>query len=171
MPCHVFSGSCSLCPWCGEEECPYLHVHDNDKRYWVYVSDRKGSYHEVYKNVDTVEEAIEVVKEMAKKKKWAKKYLYSLDFKEGEKAVPHYLPYVDLAITDGEHSWGTEINLLINTEDGSIYYYDIWKTHFHDIPYDHEPRHIEIIKPWDEKLEFIRLQDLPWWPEEFKNRK
>ena len=54
MPCSVFGGSCSLCPWCGEEYCPHFHDHDNDKRYWVYVTDREESCLDLLANLDTL---------------------------------------------------------------------------------------------------------------------
>lgn len=176
MACSVFGGSCSLCPWCGEEQCPHFHDHDNDKRYWVYANDREGSYLIPIGNFDTKKEVVAFVKKLVNRK-WAKKYRWS--FKAGEKTrkgwkcIDEYLPLVGITITDGECSWNDDISLLINTEDKTIHYYDIWRTKFNDHPDVGEPRHIELVKKWDGKLKFTDHRELPWFPtpEEWEARR
>ena len=156
MACSVWGGSCSLCPWCGEEHCPHFHDHDNDKRYWVYATDHTQGAHDLQTNVDTIEEAIASVKKLAKKH-WSYKFEWD--------------GYVELTITDGEYSWYTAVNLLIDTRDGSIYYYNIWKNSYVDLP--NKPKNIAIVKPWDGKLDFIYMKELPWYPtpEEWEARR
>ena len=176
MPCHVFSGSCSLCPWCGEEQCPHLHDHDHDKKYWVYATDREESCHVKMANLDTKKEVVSFVKKLVNKR-WGKNFkvaqLINTDEIRGHqyKIERTSVPYVELTITDSIYGWYNSVDLLINTEEKAIYYYDKWKTEFSPYINEHQKLHVEIIKPWDEKLEFIPMQELPWYPAEFKNRK
>ena len=166
MPSRKFSGSWSLCPWCGEEYCPHLHDDDNKKRYWVYATDRAGGYHCMQKTFDKKEDIVPFVKSLVNKK-WSKKYRYSFTAKEetakGWKGETELLPWVELTITDGEYSWYDSVDLLINTEDKTIWYYNKWKTNFSHFS-ARDPRNIELIKEWDGKLDFIKMQELPWYP-------
>ena len=171
MPCRIYSGSCSLCPWCGDETCPYYHEHDNDKRYWVYATDRKESCHVLLANLNTKKEVVEFVKNLVNKK-WAKKYRFAFTGTEkkpngGWKGGPEYLPWVEITISEGEYSWYNDVDLIINTDEKKIYYYNIWKTEFYELPGE-RGRNIELVKEWDRKLKFINMEDLPWYPEEFK---
>ena len=162
MPCNVFGGSCSLCPWCGEEQCPHYHDHDNDKRYWVYATDREGGFHVMQANLDTKKEVIAYVKKLVNKK-WAKKYKWAYNCQEvGKRCENEYLPWVELTITDGEYSWYDSVDLLINTEEKTIWYFDKWRTKFHEHPDEH--RNIELVKKWDGKLNFVDMRELPWYP-------
>jgi hypothetical protein len=113
----------------------------------VYATDHTLGAHVRQSNVDTIEKAIASVKKLAKKH-WSYKYEWD--------------GYVELTITDGEYSWYTAVNLLIDTRDGSIYYYNIWKNSYVDLP--NNPKNIAIVKPWDEKLDFIYMMELPWYP-------
>ena len=169
MACSVFSGSCSLCPWCGEERCPHFHDHDNDKKYWVYATDRENCYHILLANLNTKKEVVEFVKKLVNRK-WGKnyrvaRYIDKRVVKRGlYKVEREYLPYVALTITNGKYSWYDSVDLLINTEDKTISYYDKWTTKFY--PYVDEGQSIvvKIIKPWDGKLNFIKMEELPWYP-------
>ena len=171
MACSVFGGSCSLCPWCGERYCPYFNDEVDNRRYWVYAVDRKGGYEVEQAGFKTKKEVVAYIKKLVNRK-WAKKYQYSFTAKEkvanGWKVETEYLPLVELTITDGGCNWNSDISLLINTEDKSIHYYDIWKTKFNHHPDMGEPRHIELIKVWDGKLKFTDHRELPWYPAEWK---
>ena len=176
MPCRIYSGSCSLCPWCGDETCPHLHDDDNrnKKKYWVYATDRKGSYHILQANLKTKKEAVAFVNKLVNKN-WAKKYRYAFTGESekpngGWKGKADYLPWVEITITDGEYSWYDDVDLIINTDEKKIYYYNIWKTNFYDLPGE-RTRNVELIKEWDGKLNFTKMEELPWYPEEYrKNR-
>lgn len=170
MPCSVFSGSCSLCPWYGEEHCPYFHDHKNDKRYWVYVTNREESYLDLLANLDTKKEVIEFIKTLTKRK-WAKKYRVAhLIDKRVKTKGPYYkvervyTPYVELTITDGEYSWYTSVRLLLNTKDNTLSYYNQWTTSFFPYVDENQKINVEIIKPWDERLKFVDIKTLPWHP-------
>ena len=169
MACSVFGGSCSLCPWCGEKYCPHFNDEVDNKRYWIYANDRRGSYLVPIGNFNTKKEVVTFIKGL-ESRKWKNKYRYSFAAKEktsnGWKCETEYLPWIGITITDGEYNWSNDISLLINTEDNIIYYYDIWKTNFNNYP--DEPRHIELIKKWDNKLKFINHKELPWYPTEWK---
>lgn len=173
MSCEICSGSCSLCPWCGEEQCPHLHDHDNDKRYWVYATDRKKSCHVLQANLNSKKEAIDFVKKLVNKK-WAKEFCWAWTAKEktarGWKGEDEYLPWVELTITDGKYSWYNDVDLIINTDEKKIYYYNIWKTEFYDLPGE-RTRNVELIKEWDGKLNFTKVEELPWYPEKYKKNR
>lgn len=166
MACSVWGGSCSLCPWCGDERCPHLHDDDDKKRYWVYATDRHGSYHIMQGTFDHKKDIVPFIKKLVNKK-WAKKYRWAWFAKEktakGWKGEDEYGPWVELTITDGEYSWYTSVDLLINTEDKTIWYYNKWKTSFHQFT-PGKPLDIELIKKWDGKLNFVDMRELPWYP-------
>ena len=174
MACSVFSGSCSLCPWCGEDYCPHAHDHDNDKRYWVYATNRKESCHILLANLNTKKEVIAYMKNLVNRK-WGKNYK-RVEYIDGRvvrrnhmyKAESSECPYVEITITDGEASWNNSIDLLINTEDKTISYYNIWKTQFYARVDKGEEIKVEIVKPWEGRLNFIDMRDLPWYPAEWK---
>lgn len=171
MPCEIVAGSCSLCPWCGEEQCPHLHDNNrrSNKRYWVYATDRRNGYHVRLRTFNDKEDVIAYVKTLVDRK-WGKDYMYAEKIDRSETVRGHYkfdevrVPYVEITITDGEHSWYDSVDLLINTDGKTISYYNKWKTDFHPYVDKHQKMNVEIIKPWDEKLEFINMRDLPWYP-------
>lgn len=179
MPCNVFGGSCSLCPWCGEEQCPHYHDHDNDKRYWIYATDRKESCHVLQANLNTKKEVIAFVKKLVNKK-WGKNYkrVENIDGRAVRRngfyqTEVNEVPWVEITITDGEYSWYDSVRLIINTDEKKIYYYNIWKTEFHARVDKGEETHVELIKEWDGKVNFIKMQELPWYPtpEEWEARR
>lgn len=175
MPCSVFGGSCSLCPWCGEDYCPNAHDHNNDKRYWVYATDRKESCHILLANLNTKKEVIAYVKKLVNRK-WGKNYkrVEHIDGRVTKrnglcKSEASEVPWVEITITEGgKYSWGTAISLFINTEDKSVWYGNIWKTRFYAWVDKGEEVHVETVKPWDDRLNFIDMRDLPWYPAEWK---
>ena len=175
MACSVFGGSCSLCPWCGEERCPHFHDHDNDKKYWVYATDRENSAHHLLANLNTKKEVVEYVKKLVNRK-WGKNYRVAerIDRRvvRGRlyKTERVYLPYVELTITNGEYSWYDSVDLLINTEDKTISYYNKWTTEFYPYIEKGEEINVEIIKPWDNKLKFTEHTELPWYPAELNGK-
>lgn len=156
MACSVFGGSCSLCPWCGERCCP--HFHDNDKRYWVYATDRENSCLNVLANLNTKKEVVEFVKKLVNRK-WGKNYRVAQHIdkrvvkRDMYKVVREYLPYIELTITNDDDD---SVDLLINTENKTISYYDKLATEFY--PYVDEGQSIVVktIKEWDGKLDFIK---------------
>lgn len=158
MPCKKFSGSCSLCPW-SEGNCPYPRK--STKRYWIYADDRVNHFLTVMGCFDGVEEVIDKLNDL-KNKKWERRYRLAFDFIPNSKATECLLPYVSLIVTDGEANWNTNVALLVDVKEHALYYYDEWHTNFDTEP--DKPRHIEIIKPWDEKLEFIDCFSLPYHP-------
>ena len=177
MACSVFYGSCSLCPWCDDKRCPYFCSYENSsKRYWVYATDRENSCHVFLANFDTKESAITFVKKLINRK-WSKNYrtVQYIDrriIKNNKYNIKRdYIPFVELTITDGEYSWYNAVNLLINTENKTISYHNIWTTKFYPYVDKKEKINIEIIKPWDEKLEFINMKELPWFPTKLKTNK
>ena len=147
MACSVWGGSCSLCPWCGEKQCPHFNDHDNDKRYWVYATDREESCHTLLANLNTKKEVVEFVKKLVNRK-WGKNYRVAQRIdkrvvkRDMYKVEREYLPYVELTITDGEYSWYDSVDLLINIEDKTISYYDKWATNFY--PYVDEEGDIAV---------------------------
>lgn len=160
MACKIYCGSCSLCPWCCTETCPHYHDHDNDKRYWVYVTDRKDSCYDLLFNVNTKKEIKEILKNLKSGKydsKFKQKHKYCCDLGEGKihpkkgykyypNAKVYYLPLIEITITDGEYSWYNAIRLLYNIEIKSLDYYEN-----KGITYTGKA---EIIKEWDDKIMF-----------------
>lgn len=169
MACSVFGGSCSLCPWCDEERCPHFHDHDNDKKYWVYATNREESTLHLLANLNTKKEVVEFVKKLVNRK-WGKNYRVAqyIDRRKNKVENREYLPYIELTITDGEYSWYDSVNLLINTEDKTISYYNEWKTEFYPCIDKGQEVNVEIIKKWDNKLKFTEHRELPWYPAEWK---
>lgn len=157
MACEISRGSCSLCPYCATESCPHYHDHDNDPRYWVYITDRRNSYLiPIFKsnNLKEVKEFL-LSNKIKNKTNWAKKYTYSVIL--GEKVKNCYpnakyisFPYVEFTITDGRINWYTSINLALSLEEHKFYYYDKYKS---DIKYGQK---IVLEKSWNKKLKFER---------------
>ncbi len=161
MPCGIFSGSCSLCPWCGENACPYHNdVFKKEKRFWLYAVDRENSELIVQGKYDTREEVVARINKLVNRE-WPKKYRVAMDIdtskpiKRGSYEVTRvYVPYVQLEITDGEDNWNKQINLLLNTETKELSYYDRQKTKFYAYVDRGEERHIELGKKWNGKIVF-----------------
>ena len=168
MACSVWGGSCSLCPWC-EEGCPHSHNQDNDKRYKVYATNREKNSLTLLVSLNTKGEVVEFVKKLINRK-WGKNYRVAKRIdkrvvkKDMYKVKREYLPYVELVIADEKLSWHNVIDLLINTEDKTISYYDIWATEFYPYVDEGQDVAVKIIKPWDEELNFIDMRELPWYP-------
>ena len=103
-------------------------------------------------------------------RKWGKNYRVAKRIdkrvvkKDMYKVKREYLPYVELVIADEKLSWHNVIDLLINTEDKTISYYDIWGTEFYPYVDEGQDVVVKIIKPWDEELNFIDMRELPWYP-------
>jgi hypothetical protein len=157
MACEISRMSCSLCPYCATESCPHYHDHDNDPRYWIYITDRRNSYLiPIFKSNDLKEVKEFLLSNKIKNKtNWAKKYIYSVIL--GEKVKNRYpnakdisFPYVEFTITDGEINWNTSVNLTLSLEEHKFYYYDKYES---DIKYGQK---IALEKPWDKKLKFKR---------------
>ena len=155
MACEISLMSCSLCPYCATENCPHYHDDDNCPRYWVYITDRKGSYLDsIFENnsLKKVKEFLSSSK-IQNKTNWAKKYTYSIIL--GEKVDNRYpksknisFPYVEFTITDGRVNWNTAVRLVLSLEEHKFYYYNNYKS---DIKYG---QNIVLEKLWDKKLKF-----------------
>ena len=147
--------SCSLCPYCATESCPHYHDHDNDPRYWVYITDRRNSYLISIFKSDSLKEVKEFLlsNKIQNKTNWAKKYTLSTIL--GKKVRNRYpnaknisFPYVEFTITDGEVNWNTSVKLVLSLDEHKYYYYSPYDS---DIKYEQK---VAIMGPWDEKLEF-----------------
>ena len=155
MACEISRGSCSLCPYCATESCPHYHDHDNDPRYWVYITDRRNSYLISIFKSDSLKEVKEFLlsDKIQNKTNWAKKYTLSTIL--GKKVRNRYpnaknisFPYVEFTITDGEVNWDTSVKLVLSLDEHKYYYYSPYDS---DITYEQK---VAITGPWDEKLEF-----------------
>jgi hypothetical protein len=120
-------------------------------------------------NLNTKREAVEFVKRLVNRK-WGKNYRVAQHIdkrvvkRNKYKVEREYLPYVELTITDGEYSWHNSVDLLINTEDKTISYYDKWATKFYPYVDEGQVVTVKTLKPWDGKLKFTDHRELPWYP-------
>ena len=128
MPCEISRGSCSLCPYCATESCPHYHDHDNDLRYWVYITDRRNSYLISIFKSDSLKEVKEFLlsDKIQNKTNWAKKYTLSTIL--GKKVRNRYPNAKDISFPLIKYFWlpmVTSIKLLLNSLKKS--YLNIYK--------------------------------------------
>ena len=155
MACSIWGGSCSLCPWCGEPQCPHYDDNRNEERYWLYALDRKNSNLNVIYKTDDKKEMIEKLKALRDKKfhpNWPKKYQYTYTVDRSKVvrgrypiAGEEYVPYIELVVSEGDCNWDTDVELIYDMEYGELYYQ--LDPVLYKVP-------VKFGKMWDEKLVF-----------------